>query len=134
MLPKRIAPLFALKIKKTKKIERRSNITVTKGGNPLPKLRKGAKYTKALAVAQDTALADEEPSKDEETGVVYPPRLPKGAWEKTIKSLKPEDIDKKAFKGLKKPVIIKVPKKCIKSYEKMFRKKGLSKKVQIKKL
>jgi len=75
-----------------KQIERRHNITATKGGNPFPKLRKGAKYTKALSVAQDTALADEGPTKDEETGEVFPPRLPKGAWENTVKNLKDSDV------------------------------------------
>ena len=41
-------------------------------------------------------------------------------------------IGKNAFKGFPKKAVIKVPKKKIKEYTKLFRKKGLSKKVKIK--
>ncbi|MCR5419321.1 MAG: leucine-rich repeat protein [Lachnospiraceae bacterium] len=43
-----------------------------------------------------------------------------------------KSIKKGAFKGVKGKVVIKVPKKKRKAYTKLFRKKGLSKKVKIK--
>ncbi|MBQ8085092.1 MAG: leucine-rich repeat protein [Lachnospiraceae bacterium] len=52
----------------------------------------------------------------------------------TIKSTKltAKNISKNAFKGIGNKVTIKVPKKMKKAYTKLFRKKGLSKKVKIK--
>lgn len=52
----------------------------------------------------------------------------------TIKSKKltNKTISKKAFKGINKKTVIKVPKKLKKKYTKLFRKKGLSKKVKVK--
>lgn len=52
----------------------------------------------------------------------------------TIKSTKLTDknIDKRAFKGIKKGTVIKVPKKKVKAYTKLFQKKGLSKSVKVK--
>lgn len=51
-----------------------------------------------------------------------------------IKSTKltSKSISKNAFKGISKKVTIKVPKKKLKAYKKLFRKKGLSKKVKMK--
>ena len=46
------------------------------------------------------------------------------------KKLKAKDIKKGAFNGLGKGVTIKVPKGKQKAYEKLFRGKGLSKKVK----
>ena len=48
--------------------------------------------------------------------------------------LKAKYIDKHAFSGIKGKVVIKVPKNKLKAYKKLFRKKGLSKKVKIKKI
>ncbi|MCR5701659.1 MAG: leucine-rich repeat protein [Lachnospiraceae bacterium] len=48
------------------------------------------------------------------------------------KKLKAKDIKKGAFNGLGKGVTIKVPKGKKKAYEKLFRGKGLSKKVKVK--
>ncbi len=42
-------------------------------------------------------------------------------------------VAKGAFKGITKKTVIKVPKKKLQAYKKLFRKKGLSKKVKIKK-
>lgn len=52
----------------------------------------------------------------------------------TIKSktLTAENVSKKAFKGIKAGTVIKVPKKKLKEYQKLFVKKGLSKKVKLK--
>lgn len=52
----------------------------------------------------------------------------------TIKSKKltAKSISKDAFKGLTKKTVIKVPKSKKAAYTKLFRKKGLSKKVKIK--
>lgn len=50
----------------------------------------------------------------------------------TIKSKKLNHIYKGAFSGLKKDVVIKVPKSKLKKYKKMFRKAGLNKKVKVK--
>ena len=52
----------------------------------------------------------------------------------TIKSktLNANNISKKAFSGIKTGTVIKVPKKKLKEYTKLFQKKGLSKKVKIK--
>lgn len=47
--------------------------------------------------------------------------------------LKSKNLSKNAFKGLTKKTVIKVPKKKYKAYKKLFRKKGLSSKVKIKK-
>ena len=51
-----------------------------------------------------------------------------------IKSTKltTKTLSKKAFKGIGKKTIIKIPKKMKKKYTELFRKKGLSKKVKIK--
>ncbi len=49
------------------------------------------------------------------------------------KNLKKKDINKKAFKGIPATCVIKVPKAKVKAYRTMFRKKGLSKKVKVKK-
>lgn len=53
----------------------------------------------------------------------------------TIKSnnLTSANVSKNAFKGIKKETDIKVPKKKVKEYKKMFQKKGLNKKVTVKK-
>ena len=53
----------------------------------------------------------------------------------TIKSKKltSKTVSKKAFKGLTKATTIKVPKKKFKAYKKLFKSKGLSSKVKIKK-
>ena len=50
------------------------------------------------------------------------------------KKLKKAKIAKKAFKGLKKKVKVKVPKSKLKTYKKWFKKKSLPKKVKISKL
>ena len=52
----------------------------------------------------------------------------------TIKSKKitEKGLDKKAFAGISKQTIIRVPKAKLKSYTKLFREKGLSKKVKVK--
>ena len=50
---------------------------------------------------------------------------------KTMKLTK-KSVSKKAFSGVGKNVVIKIPKSKKKAYEKLFRQKGLSKKVQIK--
>ncbi|MCR5702725.1 MAG: leucine-rich repeat protein [Lachnospiraceae bacterium] len=52
---------------------------------------------------------------------------------KTTK-LTSKNVSKKTFKGIKNKVVIKVPKKMLAKYKKLFRKKGLSKKVKIKKI
>lgn len=46
--------------------------------------------------------------------------------------LKASNISKKAFKGITKKTVIKVPKKKVKAYKKLFRSKGLSKSVKVK--
>ena len=48
------------------------------------------------------------------------------------KYLTTKTLDAKAFKGIKRGTVIKVPKSKIKEYKKLFIKKGLSKKVKIK--
>lgn len=48
------------------------------------------------------------------------------------KKLKASGIAKNAFKGVTKKTVIKVPKAKKKAYQKLFRKKGLSKKVKVK--
>ncbi len=50
-----------------------------------------------------------------------------------IKSTKLKKIGKKAFKGIHKKAVIKVPKKQYAKYKKLFKKAGLSKTVRIKK-
>ena len=52
----------------------------------------------------------------------------------TIKSgkLTKKSIRKGAFKGISSKTVIKVPKKKLKAYKKLFRQKGLSKKVKMK--
>ena len=50
----------------------------------------------------------------------------------TIKSKKMEHVYKGAFLGLDKNTVIKVPKSCLKKYNKMFRKAGLNKKIKVK--
>lgn len=52
----------------------------------------------------------------------------------TIKNrkLKAKDIAKNAFKGISKSTVIKVPKGKVSAYRKLFRSKGLSKKVKVK--
>ncbi|MBE5924660.1 MAG: hypothetical protein E7271_09375 [Lachnospiraceae bacterium] len=54
----------------------------------------------------------------------------------TIRSTKlnSKNLKKNAFKGISSNTVIKVPKKMLKNYKKLFRKKGLSKKVKIKKI
>ncbi len=47
------------------------------------------------------------------------------------KNLKSKNISKKAFKGIGNSTTIKVPKKKLKAYKKLFRSKGLSKKVKV---
>lgn len=51
-----------------------------------------------------------------------------------IKSTKltSENLSKRAFKGISSKTVIKVPKNKVKTYQKLFVKKGLSKKVKIK--
>ena len=49
------------------------------------------------------------------------------------KKLTSKTVSKKAFKGLTKATTIKVPKKKLKAYKKLFKSKGLSSKVKIKK-
>ncbi len=48
------------------------------------------------------------------------------------KKLTAKSVSKNAFKGVSSKTVIKVPKKLKKTYTKLFRKKGLSKKVKIK--
>ena len=48
------------------------------------------------------------------------------------KKLKAKSINAKAFKGISSKIVIKVPKAKKSAYKKLFRKKGLSKKVKIK--
>lgn len=52
----------------------------------------------------------------------------------TIKTTKltAKNVSKNAFKGITNKTVIRVPKKKLKAYKKLFRKKGLSKKVKIK--
>lgn len=52
-----------------------------------------------------------------------------------IKSTKltSKNVKKDAFKGIPKKTVIQVPKKSLKSYKKLFPKKGLNKKIKIKK-
>ena len=52
-----------------------------------------------------------------------------------IKSTKltSKTVSKNAFKGISKETIVKVPKKKWKTYKKLFRSKGLSSKVKVKK-
>lgn len=50
----------------------------------------------------------------------------------TSKNLTEKGLHKKAFYGISKQTVIRVPKEKKKSYTKLFRKKGLSKKVMIK--
>ena len=52
----------------------------------------------------------------------------------TIKSklLTNQSVDKKAFNGIKSGTTIKVPKKKLKDYKKLFKKKGLNSKVSVK--
>lgn len=54
----------------------------------------------------------------------------------TVKAtyLKKSKIEKKAWQGIGKKTTVKVPKKKYKSYKKMFRAKGLGKKVKVKKI
>ncbi|MCR5702659.1 MAG: InlB B-repeat-containing protein [Lachnospiraceae bacterium] len=49
------------------------------------------------------------------------------------KKLNKKKLHKKAFKGIKKSTVIKVHKSKVKAYKKLFRSKGLSKKVKVKK-
>ena len=51
-----------------------------------------------------------------------------------IKSTKltKKTIDKKTFAGLNKKATIKVPKKKLKAYKKLFKTKGLNKKIKVK--
>lgn len=53
----------------------------------------------------------------------------------TIKTTKltSKNVKKDAFKGIPKKTVIQVPKKSLKSYKKLFPKKGLNKKIKIKK-
>ncbi len=53
----------------------------------------------------------------------------------TIKTTKltSKNVKKGAFKGIPKKTVIQVPKKSLKSYKKLFPKKGLNKKIKIKK-
>ena len=48
----------------------------------------------------------------------------------TIKSTKVPKIDKSAFKGVNKKCVIKVPKKLVKKYKQLFKKKGIKLKVK----
>ena len=50
----------------------------------------------------------------------------------TIKSSKIKNVSKDRFKGVSKKVVIKVPKKKLRTYKKMFYKAGLNCKVKIK--
>jgi len=45
-----------------------------------------------------------------------------------------KSVKKNAFKGISNKTVVKVPKKMLKKYTKLFRKKGLSKNVKIKKI
>ncbi len=47
--------------------------------------------------------------------------------------LKAKYFHKKTFKGMNKKVVIKVTKSKVKTYRKLFRKKGLAKKIKVKK-
>lgn len=49
------------------------------------------------------------------------------------KKLTSASVNKRAFKGVSKKVVVKVPKRKMKTYKKMLYKKGLNKKVKIKK-
>ena len=48
------------------------------------------------------------------------------------KALKSKDLSRNAFKGISKDTVIKVPQGKASSYRKLFRSKGLSKKVKVK--
>ena len=48
------------------------------------------------------------------------------------KMLTDKKISKKAFKGISKKIVIKVPKKRLAAYKKMLKKKGLSSKNKVK--
>lgn len=60
---------------------RLSDKTTTSKGTSFPKLKNGAKYSKALEIAEKTALEDEE------KGWIKP-----GTWENIVANLKDEDI------------------------------------------
>ena len=51
----------------------------------------------------------------------------------TVKSTKLKTVKAKALKGINKKATIKVPAKKLKNYQKLFRKKGQSSSVKIKK-
>ena len=124
------------------------NPTVTYSGN---KNKKAKTITVPSTVTVDgvtykvTAIADNAFKNNKKvTKVVIPSNIitiGKNAFKgcsklKTIQikstKLTSKSISKNAFKGISKKVTIKVPKKKLKAYKKLFRKKGLSKKVKMK--
>ncbi len=124
------------------------NPTVTYSGN---KNKKAKTITVPSTVTIDgvtykvTAIADNAFKNNKKvTKVVIPSNIitiGKNAFNgcsklKTIQikstKLTSKSISKNAFKGISKKVTIKVPKKKLKAYKKLFRKKGLSKKVKMK--
>lgn len=124
------------------------NPTVTYSGN---KNKKAKTITIPSTVTVDgvtykvTAIADNAFKNNKKvTKVVIPDNIitiGKNAFNgcsklKTIQikstKLTSKSISKNAFKGISKKVTIKVPKKKLKAYKKLFRKKGLSKKVKMK--
>lgn len=124
------------------------NPTVTYSGN---KNKKAKTITVPSTVTIDgvtykvTAIADNAFKNNKKvTKVVIPDNIitiGKNAFNgcsklKTIQikstKLTSKSISKNAFKGISKKVTIKVPKKKLKAYKKLFRKKGLSKKVKMK--
>ena len=124
------------------------NPTVTYSGN---KNKKAKTITVPSTVTIDgvtykvTAIADNAFKNNKKvTKVVIPSNIitiGKNAFSgcsklKTIQikstKLTSKSISKNAFKGISKKVTIKVPKKKLKAYKKLFRKKGLSKKVKMK--
>ena len=48
------------------------------------------------------------------------------------RNLKAKELSKNAFKGISKDTVIKVPSGKVAAYKKLFRRKGLSKKVKVK--
>lgn len=69
--------------------------------------------------------------KDRETCAFYGCSNIKTIIIKTEK-LKESSIGADAFKGINRNAVVKVPKKLVKKYKKILRKKGLNKKIKVK--
>lgn len=100
--------------------------TVTVKGNNLTKVNAGAfkdckKLTKITLGKNVTSIGKNAFSGDKKLKTIV------------INSAKLKSVGKNAFKNINKKAIIKVPKKQIKAYKKLFKKAGLPKSVKIKK-